>query len=135
MSRAPRCFSEQVTFIGVTDLRKSAAFYGENLGLSLALDQGTCMIFRSSGTAYIGLCTGLKPRPSDELILTLVTRDVDEWYNTLRTQVDVDGPPRYNPEYDITHFFLRDPDGYRLEIQCFHDPKWLSAEPRPSSGC
>ncbi len=29
-----------------------------------------------------------------------------------------------NPEYRIYHCFLRDPDGYQIEIQRFDDPAW-----------
>jgi hypothetical protein len=33
-------------------------------------------------------------------------------------------PPQDNPRYGIYHFFFEDPDGYKLEIQSFHDQKW-----------
>ena len=122
-------FCQQVTFIGVEDLTRSTRFYGERLGLTLTLDQGACRIFRCAGSAYIGVCTGLQPAPTDEIILTLVTPHVEQWHARLRDHVEVDGLPRYNKAYNITHFFMRDPDGYRLEIQCFHDPRWPSAVP------
>lgn len=32
--------------------------------------------------------------------------------------------PVHNPEYGVYHCFLRDPNGYLLEIQCFDDPDW-----------
>ena len=59
MGKALPRFSEFVTFIGVTDLEKSADFYRERLGFALVLDQGTCQIFRAAGTGYIGLCSGI----------------------------------------------------------------------------
>ena len=33
-------------------------------------------------------------------------------------------PPTYNPTYHIYHLFVRDPDGYLVEIQTFLDPAW-----------
>jgi catechol 2,3-dioxygenase-like lactoylglutathione lyase family enzyme len=36
-----------------------------------------------------------------------------------------DGAPRENPRYGIYHFFFfSDPDGHRLEVQRFLDPRW-----------
>ena len=33
-------------------------------------------------------------------------------------------PPSANAEYNIYHCFLRDPDGYQIEIQRFDSPSW-----------
>jgi hypothetical protein len=44
---------------------------------------------------------------------------VDERYESLRDLAD--GPPILNEKYRIYHFFLRDPEGRRLEIQKFLD--------------
>jgi catechol 2,3-dioxygenase-like lactoylglutathione lyase family enzyme len=65
-------------------------------------------------------------RPQREaIILTLVTEDVDGWYEYLSGRgVEIEHEPRHNPTYNIYHFFLRDPNGYRLEIQRFEDPRW-----------
>ena len=57
--------------------------------------------------------------------LCLVTREVDEWYQKLRDRnVKFEKEPAYNPEYNIYHCFLRDPNGYLVEIQRFCDPAW-----------
>ena len=37
---------------------------------------------------------------------------------------DIETRPEHNLEYRIYHFFLRDPNGYLLEIQRFEDPRW-----------
>lgn len=59
------------------------------------------------------------------MILTLVTSEVDAWHQYLRDQgVSFEGPPALNPKYDIYHCFLRDPNGYLIEIQRFNDPAW-----------
>ena len=117
-----------MTFIYVRDLHVSAAFYENLIGLPLALDQGSCRIYRVAGDAFLGICQqrdAVDQSPSGALILTLVTHDVDGWHRYLAERgVVVEKPPQYNPVYNIYHCFLRDPDGYLVEIQRFLDPAW-----------
>ncbi len=64
-------------------------------------------------------------REHQGVILTLVTENVDDWYRKLRDAgVEIKTAPAQDPQYNIYHFFFRDPNGYLLEIQRFHDPKW-----------
>jgi len=93
--------------------------------LNLALDQGTCRIYSITDGAYLGLCrTSTKPADTD-VIVTLVTDDVDGCFDTLSARgVEFEKPPQLNPEYRIYHCFFRDPDGHLLEIQRFEDPDW-----------
>jgi catechol 2,3-dioxygenase-like lactoylglutathione lyase family enzyme len=128
----PSPFQQFVTFIYVRDLHVSSAFYGDLLGLALALDQGTCRIYRVAGDAYLGIClrndTAASPMLGS-LILTLVVQDVDGWHHYLANRgVTVEQPPQYNPRFNIYHCFLRDPDGYLVEIQRFLDPTWTHGQ-------
>jgi len=119
-------FTQQVTFLYTPDLATTARFYEQVLGLELVLDQGTCRIYRVSRDGFVGFCQkdGVEPRPQT-IILTFVTPDVDGWYERLTAQgVSFDKPPTLNPQYNIYHCFLRDPNGYLLEIQRFLDPAW-----------
>ena len=118
-------FSGAVTFCTVRDLQRTAHFYETLLGLELALDQGSCRIYRVTDTAFVGFCAkDDAPRP-DGVILTFVTPDVDQVCATLRERgVTFEKPPQPNPRFRIYHAFLRDPDGYLLEIQRFDDPAW-----------
>ncbi len=53
-------------------------------------------------------------------IFTLVTQQVDEWFEYLQKRgVEFEKPPTFNEKYQIYHCFLRDPDGYLIEIQRF----------------
>jgi len=124
-------FDAQITFCDTPDLAGTARFYEEIMGLPLALDQGTCRIYRVAGGAFLGFCQKTDtPRP-DGLILTLVTDDVDGWYQRLTTQgVPCEKAPVFNPTYRIYHAFFRDPNGYLIEIQRFEDPRW-TMEKRP----
>lgn len=120
-------FEQQVTFLCTADLDRSAAFYGEMLALPLALDQGGCQIFRVSNDSFLGVCQcadGASVKP-DSVIVTLVSHDVDGWYQRLTAKgITLDAAPKKNDKFNIYHFFLRDPDGYLLEIQQFLDPAW-----------
>lgn len=120
-------FDAQITFLYSRDLSRSAHFYEEVLGFDLALDQGSCRIYRVTGTdAYLGICYGeVAPEASRGLIFTMVTADVDGWYvRILERGWSCEHPPRRNETYGIFHFFLRDPDGYRIEIQRFDRADW-----------
>jgi catechol 2,3-dioxygenase-like lactoylglutathione lyase family enzyme len=117
-------FDSQIVFVPVADLARSAVFYEQVLLLQLALDQGGIKIYRVAGGGFLGLCQSDDPVAADDrLILTFVTGQVDEWHARLAAQgVGTDGPPRENQRYQIYHFFARDPDSYRLEIQRFLHP-------------
>lgn len=117
-------FDAQIVFIPTADLDACAAFYETVLMLPLILDQGGIKIYQAAGGGYLGFCRSDGPLAADDrLILTFITADVDAWHARLSDQgVVTDGPPRENPRYRIYHFFARDPDGYRIEIQRFLHP-------------
>lgn len=116
--------SQQITFLYSNDLSRAAEFYEQTMGFSLWRDQGTCRIYHIHGNAYVGICQRKEaytpPQEPRTLILTLVTDDVDGWYNTLQARgVAFEKAPAVNPTYNIYHCFLRDPDGHLIEIQTF----------------
>lgn len=117
---------QQITFLYTRDLAATARFYEDVMGLALMLDQGDCRIYRASPDGYIGFCQRQSaPEGALGLILTLVTSEADEWYQYLRKRgITFEKPPALNPKYDIYHCFLRDPNGYLIEIQRFNDPGW-----------
>ncbi|HYO88464.1 MAG TPA: VOC family protein [Candidatus Limnocylindrales bacterium] len=119
----PAPIEQQITFLYVRDLNASAAFYAGILRLPLARDQGPCRIFRTAPNAYLGICQREDVSPAPQgLIVTLVTDDVEGWYAlALAAGAHVEGPPAHNDHYRITHCFLRDPDGYCVELQRFDD--------------
>ncbi len=120
---------QQVTFLFTRDLRQTAQFYEETLGLRLVLDQGSCRIYRISQDGFLGFCERAEaPEQPQGIIITLATHEVDAWYEQLQQKgVVFEKPPQHNPKYDIYHCFLRDPNGYLLEIQQFLDPAWPTA--------
>lgn len=122
---------DQITFLDTRDLAASAAFYEGVLQLPLALDQGSCRIYRVAARAWLGLCrrddapAGPDDAGTRHVIVTFVVDDVDGWYTRLTALgVLFERPPALNTTYGIYHAFLRDPSGYRIEIQRFEDPRW-----------
>lgn len=120
---------QQITFLHTHDLAETAKFYEQILELPLKLDQGTCRIYQVGQDAYLGFCqreasAGAQPISSDHgPILTLITPAVDEWAEHLSHRgVVLEKPPAVNPKYNIYHCFLRDPNGYLIEIQRFLHP-------------
>lgn len=117
----------QITFLYTRNLEKSAHFYEEILGLSLAVDQGSCRIYHVAGrTAYFGICERESaPENPQGIIFTFVTQDVDAWYERITSLGwDCEYSPRTNETYNIYHFFVKDPNGYLLEVQRFAEVDW-----------
>lgn len=112
-----------ITFFYTQDLAKTAHFYETILQLPLERDQGDCRIYRLTDSAAIGFCQrDYTPTEQQPFIITLVTEDVDAWYNSLLAQnIQFQKAPALNPKYNIYHCFLRDPNGYLVEIQRFMD--------------
>ena len=118
-------FDAQITFCYTPDLPTTARFYEEIMGFPLALDQGTCRIYRVARQAYLGFCQRAGAGRPDGVILTLVTQDVDGWHARLTARgVVCEKAPIFNPTYHIYQAFFRDPNGYLIEIQRFEDPRW-----------
>ena len=128
--------AQNIVFLTVDNLDEAAGFYRHVLGLSLVTEQATCRIFAVVGqAAYLGLCqrqpdvASAKETSVPGLIWTVVVEhvgQVDAWYQRLQAHdVSCEAPPRWNTTYGIYHFFARDPDGYRLEFQCFERADWL----------
>ncbi len=117
---------ESITFLPTADLAATRRFYEDDLGLALRLDQGSCLIFELASGQHIGFCAKDAPvSPSERVMITIVTQEVEAWHDHLTARgLAADGPPRLNPTYQIFHFFVADPNGYLVEIQRFEDPRW-----------
>jgi predicted enzyme related to lactoylglutathione lyase len=117
---------EQITFLYTTDIQTAIPFYEDALGLELALDQGGCRIYHVNGrTSYIGICQREVPREPNGVIFTFVTQDVDAWYERITSKgITCEHAPRTNHDYGIYHFFVKDPNGYLIEVQRFLNDDW-----------
>lgn len=115
--------TQQITFLNTRSLSATANFYEQVLGFTLWLDQGDCRIYEVTGGGYIGFCERRQtPEQPEGIILCLVTEDVDAWCEMLAGKgIKFEKPPQPNPNYNIYHCFLRDPNGYLIEIQRFEN--------------
>lgn len=122
--------TDAITFLPTQDLEKTHDFYVNKLDLTLRLNQGKCHIYEVAENAHFGFCTTLDPLPNpDQVILTIVTDEVDELYTLCQAlHLKVDNIPRKNEDFNIYHFFVTDPNGYRLEFQTFLDPDWKNCD-------
>ena len=121
--------TQQITFLDTDDLARTAEFYEKALGLRLARDQGACRIYHVCDGAYLGFCRrdpGSKVAPrgaAGVVVLTLITDDVDGWCDRLEARgVEFVKKAADNPAYRIYNAFVRDPNGYLVEIQRFWEP-------------
>jgi predicted enzyme related to lactoylglutathione lyase len=113
-----------ITFFYYDDILAVVPFYEQVLELPLVLDQGMARIYRVAGGGYFGIVDGarghLRAQPHSAVLLTIVAEDVEGWHARLQAAgVASLTELRRGPFCD--HFFFRDPAGYALEIQRFHD--------------
>lgn len=121
---------DQITFVYVSDLARSARFYGVGLGLEPVLDQGSCLIYRVTSTSFLGVCDTRPERVGVAgALVTFVTQDVDGWHaRVVEAGGTVVRQLAHSDEYEIYNFFAEDPDGNRFEVQRFDDPGWKVAD-------
>ncbi len=122
MTRSP--ITSQITWVYTEDTEASFQFWGGDLGLELERDAGVARIYRTAAGARVGVCQAFADRvvqPEGSMI-TLITDDVDGWYEALLARrVQMKGPPEVLEKFNIYSFFCIDPAGYVVEIQTFLD--------------
>jgi len=114
---------DQVTFLYFADLTAPRRFYGTVLGLSHYYETPWVTLYRSSPGATIGIVKRdhdivAADTKRDAVMLSIVTNDVDSWYQRLKRG----GLVRFEKDlYDhrdvpIRAFLIRDPAGYSIEF-------------------
>jgi catechol 2,3-dioxygenase-like lactoylglutathione lyase family enzyme len=114
----------QVLFLPTDNLANVHAFYAGTLGLTLVRDQGICRIYQSAPGAYVGFCERGYVIPADfRVVITLLIADVDGVYDALRAKgIKTESTPSLSETFNVYQFFLRDPNGYLVEVQRFEEP-------------
>ncbi len=122
-----------ITFIYADDLHRSDSFYREMIGLALVTEQPTCRIYQVAESGFLGICVREnRSVTTDNIIITIVRDDVDQFCSQLLAKgVTLTQPPTHNDRFGIYHAFLRDPDGYLIEVQRFDDPAWAQIPDDP----
>ena len=120
---------QNITFTYTEDLDKASRFFSEVMELELVVDQGACHIFRMNATAFIGVwCLPDRPSEKTGVTITLVSNDVDAWYEFLTEKgIEFVKRPSYSNEFGVYSSLFESPHGYRIEIQHFDDPQWDTA--------
>lgn len=106
-----------IVFLSTADLEKIRTFYLEEVGCTLWLDQGDCLIFQ-----HENLLLGFMDRSRIDHggLITFFYEEksaVDRLHERFKDRAEA--PPRMHPKYRIYHFFTQDPEGRRLEFQYF----------------
>ena len=114
-----------ITFLSVSDLKRTVQFYTEVIGLTLWKDMGNCVIF-DCGKGYWGFCQYEDGRPlATGTCMSLNCTDcaeVDEQYQRLTALgITTQGKPARHPKFPVYSFFFSDLDGYLLEFQMIVD--------------
>ncbi len=124
-----------ITFLYYRDIPRAQRFYEDVLGLTLTVDQGYSKIYRVSPTSYVGLVDesrGLhRASATKPVTLSFVSAQVDEWYAYLRGRgVEMVHELANGTRQPTRGFVAKDPEGYYLEFETFHDdPQNASIRP------
>lgn len=109
-----------IVFFNTKQLEKLKAFYIDDIGCTMWMDQKDCIILKF-GNMLIGFCQREKA-DMDGLITFFYEKksEVDNAYEKFKSIAQ--GPPKQNPRYPIYNFFAKDPEGRSIEFQYFTGP-------------
>ena len=110
------------TTLRVSDLERSIAFYSDVLGLSPMARMGTdshrVVMFGPDGETKVELVWEAAPLPESAgggVSLGFIPEDLDAFMARLAgLGIPAAGP--VSPSPDIRFFFIRDPDGYTIQL-------------------
>ncbi|SVB93520.1 uncharacterized protein METZ01_LOCUS246374 [marine metagenome] len=111
----------QITMFYYTDITPAVHFYGDILGLEKTLDWSWVVFFQTGSSSFIGLVTEGHDafhdvQPSNAVMLSLVTNDLDLWYERLRQWNEVTFLKSISDSGPIRSFMVEDPGGYTVEF-------------------
>lgn len=113
--------SSQTTMFYYKDIKPAAHFYGDLLGLPKTLDWDWVKFFKTGPASTVGLVTEgdggwHKVQESNAVMLSLVTEEVDAWYDQLKDKEDITFLKDLGDGGPIRSFLLEDPGGYTVEF-------------------
>ena len=111
-----------ITFFYYRDLQRAMKFYEDILGLSLAIDQGWCKIYRICAGAHVGLVDETKGMnrwsATKPVQLCFRVADVEAWFTYAKSEQLTGLSELFeNEALGIRAFVFNDPEGYQIEIQ------------------
>jgi hypothetical protein len=108
-----------IIFLGTTMREDIVRFYKDRFDMTVWFEQEDCTILREDNL-ILGFCQREEADTSGIITFWVGSnKEVDALH---AKHADIaEGEPAVNERYNIYHFFLRDPEGRRLEIQRFLD--------------
>lgn len=108
-------------FYGTKDLLKVKKLYHDILGFEIAVDQGTCMVFKVCEGGFLGFCTHMEVVSNPKsVMISVLTDDVDKVSHILEESgYEAYKKPGVYEKFNIYQAFHLDSDGYTLEIMKF----------------
>ena len=127
-SAAVPSLDSQVTMFYYGDITDAADFYGRILGLETSIDWDWVKFYRTGPSSNVGIVQQgdgayHEARTDNAVMLSLVTSEVDAWYERLRDRDDVTILKPIGSGGGIRSFLLQDPGGYTVEFF-----QWLDDE-------
>lgn len=120
---SPPPIESQIVMLYYDDLDAPAKFYGQTLGLTQTQDFGWARFFQVVPGSEVGIVKSgpgsyYTPQPRNAVMLSIVTPDVDAWYERLKDRPDVEILVELQGHSDapIRNFMISDPGGYTVEF-------------------
>lgn len=113
--------SSSTTMLYYDDISDAAHFYGEVLGLEKTLDWDWIHFYRTGPASSVGVVTvgpgaWHQVQEKNSVMLSLVTEEVDAWYDRVSKFDDVVVLKELKSGGGIRSFLLEDPGGYTVEF-------------------
>ncbi|MBN1619941.1 VOC family protein [candidate division WOR-3 bacterium] len=106
-----------IVFFKTENMEKIKEFYIQTMEMEIWLEQKNCVILRHENM-LIGFCKGKKP--CKESLITFFYKgrnEIDAIHEKLK--ITAVNEPLFNKDYNIYHFYAKDPEERDIEIQCF----------------
>ena len=114
-------FASQITFLDFSDYPAGKEFLSRVLGLELVYDIGWAAVYGVAGKAFLGVVDRKQredPR-KEGLLISLTTDCIEDWHAHISAFLEV-SPIAEVPGAGLRSFFFTGPEGWRFEIQQFH---------------
>ena len=118
----------QITMFYYEDFATAIDYYGTTLGLTLEFDWPWIRFYKTSPSSSVGIVAEGEgawhdAQETNAVMLSLVTSDVDAWYERLQHRDNIVFLKDIGDGGGIRSFLLEDPGGYTVEFF-----QWLTPE-------
>ena len=118
----------QITMFYYKDFEAATDYYGATLGLELEFDWAWIKFYKTGPSSSVGVVAEGEgawhdAQKTNAVMLSLVTSDVDAWYERLRHRENIVFLKDIGDGGGIRSFLLEDPGGYTVEFF-----QWLTPE-------